>query len=462
MSSDFLVFQGGTLVIYGEKATKQDSLPPPFRLIKERFRCEGYRYCHVQPILESQGIRDQVPRWEQLDLTLYDPREPHSYQLEALDAWERQSCRGSIVLPTGAGKTFLAIQAIDRIKSSTAIVCPTIDILHQWYRRVSHSFHTEIGVYYGAEKRVLPITITTYHSAGDLFAEYGNTFKCIILDEVHHAPAPSWGEAIIMAPAPMRLGLTATYPTEEEQMLAGRWRVDDLVGGPLVYCKQIEDLLGEHLARYRTQRIRVALTKEERQAYETDYAMYMHFVRERQLIKRYGADWFKELMRLSAMDCQARQALLARQRIARLLASCQGKMEILETLLQEHITDQVLIFTESNALVYNLSQQYLIPAITHETSADERKEILDNFQAMKYRAIVTSKVLNEGIDVPEAKVAIVLGGTAGAREYIQRLGRVLRKVENKEALLYEVLVRGTTEEGKVQRRHVRREVGVSC
>jgi superfamily II DNA or RNA helicase len=356
----------------------------------------------------------------------------------------------------------LAIQAIDRIKSSTAIVCPTIDILHQWYRRVSHSFHTEIGVYYGAEKRVLPITITTYHSAGDLFAEYGNTFKCIILDEVHHAPAPSWGEAIIMAPAPMRLGLTATYPTEEEQMLAGRWRVDDLVGGPLVYCKQIEDLLGEQLARYRTQRIRVSLTKEERQAYETDYAMYMHFVRERQLIKRYGADWFKELMRLSAMDCQARQALLARQRIARLLANCQAKMEILETLLQEHVTDQMLIFTESNTLVYKLSQQYLIPAITHETSADERKEILDNFQARKYRAIITSKVLNEGIDVPEAKVAIVLGGTAGAREYIQRLGRVLRKVENKEALLYEVLVRGTTEEGKVQRRHVRRELEVSC
>ena len=64
----------------------------------------------------------------------------------------------------------------------------------------------------------------------------------------------------------MRLGLTATYPTEQEQMLAGRWRVDDLVGGPLAYCKQIEDLLGEQLARYRTQRIRVVLTEEERRA----------------------------------------------------------------------------------------------------------------------------------------------------------------------------------------------------
>ena len=95
--------------------------------------------------------------------------------------------------------------------------------------------------------------------------------------------------------------------------------------------------------------------------------------------------------------------------------------------------------------------------ISHETKTAERKHILEAFQARQYRAIVTSRVLNEGIDVPEAKVAIVLGGTAGAREYIQRLGRVLRKVENREAVLYEVIARGTIDEGKAQRRRRRQE-----
>jgi superfamily II DNA or RNA helicase len=61
-------------------------------------------------------------------------------------------------------------------------------------------------------------------------------------------------------------------------------------------------------------------------------------------------------------------------------------------------------------------------------------------------------VLNEGVDVPEAKVAIVLGGTSGAREYIQRLGRVLRKVGNRQAVLFEVFARKTVEEAKAQRR----------
>jgi len=77
---------------------------------------------------------------------------------------------------------------------------------------------------------------------------------------------------------------------------------------------------------------------------------------------------------------------------------------------------------------------------------------LDNFRSGAYRSIVTSRVLNEGIDVPEAKIAVVLGGTAGAREYIQRLGRVLRKQGNTEAILYEVIVRKTVDESIARRR----------
>ncbi|MCA9958911.1 MAG: hypothetical protein KC443_07750, partial [Anaerolineales bacterium] len=91
----------------------------------------------------------------------------------------------------------------------------------------------------------------------------------------------------------------------------------------------------------------------------------------------------------------------------------------------------------------------------HQTKVAERKAILDGFRNGQYRAIVTSKVLNEGVDVPEAKVAVVLGGSATAREYVQRLGRVLRKHGNQEAVLYEVIARGTVDEGIVQRRQQR-------
>ena len=114
----------------------------------------------------------------------------------------------------------------------------------------------------------------------------------------------------------------------------------------------------------------------------------------------------------------------------------------------------MLIFTAHNRFAYQIARRHLIPVITHQTAAAERKAILDNFRAGVYRAIVTSKVLNEGVDVPEAKIAVVLGGSASAREYVQRLGRVLRKRGNTQAILYEVIARKTVDEGIAQRRRV--------
>jgi superfamily II DNA or RNA helicase len=449
----YVVFQGGTLVL--RDVSTEERPPAPFKLVKERWRCEGYHYGTLQPYLQEQDVRDIVPRWQPLNLGLQEMREPHDYQVASLAAWDRAGRRGSIVLPTGAGKTFVAIHAIHRVNRSTVVVAPTIDLLHQWYARLVNAFACDVGVYYSGEKKVLPLTVTTYHSAGDLMAECGNAFKLIIFDEVHHLPAPSWGEAALMAPAPFRLGLTATYPEEHEQT-NGRWRVDDLVG-PIVYTKRIEELVGQQLAHYRTQRLRVDLTTEERVRYDADYAIYMGFVRARQLQRRHGAGWLMELMRLSATEPQARRALLARQRILQLLSSCEGKYTALDALLREYATERVLVFTEHNAMVYDVASRHLVPAITHETHAAERKHILDGFQAGHYRVIVTSKVLNEGVDVPEAKIAIVLGGGSSAREYMQRLGRVLRKVENRQAVLFEVIARKTIEEGKAQRRRTQEE-----
>ena len=443
-----LFFQGGTLVLDG---INHDTTPPEmFQWIKNRWRCEGYHYMKLDSWLRENGIRDNVPRWQRLNLDLQDNREAHDYQEEALAAWINADCTGSIVLPTGAGKTFVAIHAIHHVNRSTLVVAPTVDLLHQWYARLENAFETEIGVYYGAEKNLQPITVTTYHSAGDLIAEYGNRFKLLIFDEVHHLPAPNWGETALMAPAPMRLGLTATYPEEHEQS-GGRWRVDDLIGA-IVYELRIDDLVGDRLAAYRTERIRIDLTRTEREQYDTDYRIYAEFFRSRQLHKKFGGGWLMKLMQMSAYDQEARRALLARERILRLLASAQGKLETLDKVLREHYHEQALIFTENNAVAYTIARNHLIPVITHETKAAERKHILEAFQAGQYHAIVTSRVLNEGVDVPEAKIAIVLGGTASAREYIQRLGRVLRKTGNRQAVLFEVIARDTTEESKSQRR----------
>jgi superfamily II DNA or RNA helicase len=462
-------FHSGTLVLEG--LDKTAPVPRCFRWVKGKWRCPALHYHEIQSWLREQGIADTVPHWKRLKLASADDRQPHDYQQEALQAWLEAGGRGSIVLPTGAGKTFVALRAMVHLGRSSLVVAPTIDLLHQWYTRLMDGLQAEtgqqleVGVWYGLEKELGSVTVTTYHSAGDLVAEVGNTFKLLVFDEVHHLPAPSWRETALMSPAPHRLGLTATYPetsgndpTLMPQQPTLGWDsvtddspLEDLIG-PVVYVKNMDDLTGKQLAEYRTERIRVDLTAEERAAYDAEHAVYAAYYREHKLRESYGPAWWGEYTRRSAYDAEARRAKVAERRLKRIVENARGKLEKLESLLKEHAHQRVLVFTARNDLAYRISRRHLIPAITHQTKAVERKAILEGFRSGSYQAVVTSRVLNEGVDVPEAKVAVVLGGTASAREYIQRLGRILRKQENKTALLYEIIIRGTIEEGVSYRR----------
>jgi len=463
-------FVGGTLVLEG--VARSVKPPAPFQWINAKWRCPAVHYRTLRPWLKQEGIRNSIPRWRSLALTLHDNRQPHPYQTGALQAWLAAGCWGSVVLPTGAGKTFLALHAIAHSAVSTLVVVPTLDLLHQWYARLENAFRVSIGVWYGLEKQIEPITVTTYPSAWTHAETLGNQFKLLIFDEIHHLPAPSWHEIALMCAGPYRLGLTATYPDPGAERKRGEkpgfsrktgglvdkdptTLLDELVG-PVIYRKHIDDLTGEQLAEYRTERIRVDLTPEERAAYDEAYAIYTGYVREAGLRERHGPAWWGEFTRRSAYQAEARRAKVAEVKLKEIIHQARGKLEVLDQLLREHRDQQMLIFTAHNRFAYEIARRHLIPAITHQTKAAERKAILDGFRAGTYRAIVTSKVLNEGVDVPEAKIAVILGGSSSAREYIQRLGRVLRKRGNAQAVLYEVIARKTVDEGMAQRRRPRK------
>ena len=93
--------------------------------------------------------------------------------------------------------------------------------------------------------------------------------------------------------------------------------------------------------------------------------------------------------------------------------------------------------------------------LTHQTKLKERNAFLNGFRDGTYSILVTSKVLNEGVDVPEANVAIIVSGSGSVREHVQRLGRILRKREGKQAVLYELISKQTSEQyvNKRRRQH---------
>ena len=138
--------------------------------------------------------------------------------------------------------------------------------------------------------------------------------------------------------------------------------------------------------------------------------------------------------------------MLAYRRHRKIALGTISKLRVLEDILKTHPRDHVLIFTNDNETVYEISRSFLIPAITHQTRTRERREILQDFNAGVCLALVTSKVLNEGVNIPDANVAVVLSGSATIREHVQRLGRILRRRRGKEALLYEVISTDTVED----------------
>jgi superfamily II DNA or RNA helicase len=161
--------------------------------------------------------------------------------------------------------------------------------------------------------------------------------------------------------------------------------------------------------------------------------------------------WGRFLM-LSSQSDSGRRAFTAYRRQRAIALAAPGKIAVLARLLHAHRGDRTIVFTEDNATVYAISRRFLLPVITHQTKVKERSRILAEFNEGKLTAVVTSKVLNEGVNVPEANVAVVLSGSGSVREHVQRLGRILRKGKDKRAILYELVAAGTGEERTSEKR----------
>lgn len=375
--------------------------------------------------------------------------EPRPYQEEALTRWLGAGSAGVVILPTGAGKTMVAAMAIHATGLWTLVVVPTLDLLQQWRAALSASLlvrSEDIGIFGGGEKDIKPITIITYDSAA-LYTHELKRFGLIIWDECHHLPAPTYRFIAEGAFTPFRLGLSATPERSDMAHLD----LDYLIG-PEVYRRSPAELTeGRYLARYKELRMKVELSPEDEARYAEQHKIYRTFLQRRRMSIRTPEDFQRKLIYASARDPEARAALLAWRETRTIAMNAPAKYDEIERILQWHAADQVLLFSEYNIVVDEISRRFCLPSITYKTPAEERRTILERFRSGQYTKLVTGRVLNEGVDVPDCRVAIIVNGNSTKREYIQRLGRILRPKEG-DALLYELITGGTTEENVAKRR----------
>jgi superfamily II DNA or RNA helicase len=459
---DLTITPPAALLALGDAALAEALFGPrgaallPRLLRDQRGRCLRARpidYARLRGALLARSaapLREAFDTHPALPFTPLPALEPRPYQTDALTAWRAAGSRGAVTLPTGAGKTYLGALAIADAGLWTLVVAPTIDLLSQWKSALIEALGAPpemIGVYGGGDHQIAPITIITYESAQlrpDLLWRFG----LVIFDECHHLPAPTYRQIAEGAFTPHRLGLSAT--PERADLL--HTDLDYLIG-PEVYRRDPESLAADrYLAGFRVERITVALTPEERARYNAARATYHDYVRRRHLRIDSPADFQRKILWASSRDPEARGAMLAWRESRALAMDAPAKVALLEDILQRHREERLLIFSEYNALVAEISQRFLIPSVTYQTPASERRAILERFRAGRYTKLVTGRVLNEGVDIPDCGVAVIVSGNATPREYIQRLGRILRPKDT-DAILYELVTEDTTEErASTQRR----------
>lgn len=422
-------------------------------------RARPIEFAEVKAALLAWGaypVEVAFEEWPALPFTPQPTMPARPYQEEALTAWRAAGSRGLVILPTGAGKTYLGALALADLALWTLVVVPTIDLLGQWRRALAEALGAPdgaIGVFGGGDHEIAPITIITYESA-QLRPDVLRHFGLLIFDECHHLPAPTYRQIAEGAMTPLRLGLSATPERADQEHLA----LERLIG-PEVYRRHPEELAAaRYLAEYDVVRLPVALSDADRARYDADRATYRGFISRRRLAITSPEDFQRKVLWASARDPEAREAMLAWRESRSLALNAPAKLSLLEEIFARHRDERVLVFSEYNQLVAEVSERFAIPQITHRTAADERRLILEGFRSGRFTKLVTGRVLNEGVDIPDCGVAVIVSGNATPREYIQRLGRVLRPKETR-ATLYELITEGTTEVRVAERRRTQGKQG---
>ena len=438
-----LKYDKGTIVIDGNINTPYSVYDP--RIDKNRALARHYQdiTCFLEK--NNQHYTDNVKDY--IDCPIQgktsDTNALRDYQKDALERWLSQNKKGCIILPTGAGKTIIAIKAIIEINSSTLIIVPTLNLMEQWFSSLRKALgdKTLVGMLGGGYDDIKMVTVTTYDSAYLKSSFLGNKFRFLIFDEVHHLASEKYysiGEHFI---SPYRLGLTATIERED-----GRHAIIFKLVGDIAYKKDFYELAEKnYLANFTLKKRTISMLPDEIALYNSKINQYRKILRECRIFYPIRLE---RLIILSSNNNELRKALLLRKEALETALNSKAKIIELEKILKGYGNERkIIIFTIHTKLAYAISDRFLIPVITHKTKNEERNEILGSFKNGKYRIIATTKVLDEGTDIPEANTGIILSGTGSKREFVQRLGRLLRPKDDREnvAELIEIISSDTSE-----------------
>jgi superfamily II DNA or RNA helicase len=395
------------------------------------------------------------------------------WQAAAFAAWSA-TCRGVVEAVTGTGKTRLAMAALRSVVDRGGrglVLVPTLELQEQWVRELRGvAPDIRVGRLGGGHDDDLfarDVVVATPHSAAAVPVDLPpGTVGLLVADEAHRYGAPTWGAALHEVFA-MRLALTATYERNDEG-------VDDVLRpyfGEVVHRYGYDRAVADGtVALFSIAIASVPLTDTERGAYEA--ADRRARALRRELVGPLGMP--KEPRALFAAvaavvaganhggggpgaddgpQVRACREYLVRVRERReVAATAAGKLRVCEAVAPALQDRRSLVFTDTVDQADDAAARLVAGGVSAETVhgqlTDERRRIrLAQFRRGRLDALVAPRVLDEGIDVPAADVAVVLAAFRTRRQMVQRLGRVLRlKPDGGEARLVLAVAEGTAED----------------
>ena len=337
------------------------------------------------------------------------------YQESWVDTFLDQQA-GVYVGPPGSGKTIAAIATIAAVGGETLILVPSRELAAQWREELktkSTLTDDQIGEYHGGEKTIRPVTIATYQTAGmDRHRQLFDSRKwgLIVYDEVQHIPSKVFRRSADLQTS-HRLGLSATPVREDDK----ESEIFTLIGPPI----------------------------------GTDWAALFDagFVAEPEVEIRY-VPWRDEIARNEYASADGHERY-------QLAAMNPAKIDEIRYLCETHPNSKTLIFVDYLDQGTEIADAIDSPFISGETRHYERQRQFEAFRDDELQTLVVSRIADEGIDLPNAELAIVASGLGGSRRQgTQRAGRTMRPVGS--AVMYVLATRGTREEefAQQQMRHL--------
>lgn len=349
------------------------------------------------------------------------------WQQTALGRWQENGNRGVAAVVTGGGKTMFAFACMARIHSASpdttfVIVVPTVALADQWVVGLTEDLGvpaadialTGGGARAGRPKRVNVMVVNSARRQAPAIASSGPTM--LVVDECHRAASEKNSQALA-GPHVATLGLSATPERDWDNLF------DEVIKpalGPVIYeYGYNEARRDEVISPFNLVNVEVAMTAPEQQEYDRLTKKVITALRR----KDKGQDIEDQLERL------------LRQR-ARVSAKVRARLPMAVRLVEQHRMDRAIVFHEdinaANILCELLLSRGHRAAVYHSAlGVSVRHDNLRMFRAGEIDVLVTCRALDEGINVPDARLAVIAASTASTRQRVQRLGRVLRPAPGK-------------------------------